>query len=422
MTAVHRRLRLPRRAAADPVSQAPSAVDSRATRRSPKAGLRRILTAGLLVITMSAAPAGAAARPAAPAPAAQSDGVGRTTWAVEPSDGEAPDGRVSFRHEVEPGAEAADHVVITNFSPHPATFEVHAGDGVVTSDGRFDLLAEDADSGAAGAEEGDPAATGPASWISLDGSAPGESVTVEIDADSSATVPFVIAPPADATPGDHPAGITATLRTDGDVMAFTTRVGARIHLRVAGEVVPGLAVHDVQVAYTPSWNPFAPGSTRLDYTIRNEGNVRIGAEQAVTVRGPFGWGALDGDAEAIREILPGQSVRSSVVVDGTWPLGRLTSDIEATPLVVGEDVVDADLTAASASSTVWGLPFAQLLLLLVLAGVVLWWRTARRRGHARTEARVEARVAEALAASHAGEPSGKTDGSASPEAGGPTAS
>ncbi|APU14940.1 MULTISPECIES: hypothetical protein [Actinoalloteichus] len=400
MTAAHPR---PGRASAARPTINPRIADGRSP-RPPRTAIQRIASAACLLIAAMTVtpPVIASARTPVEVPA-QSDGQARTTWAVEPSDGEAPDGRVSFRHEVEPGGEVSDHVVVTNFSPHPATFEVHAGDGVVTADGRFDLLPEDAEPAGDDSESAAAAVAGPGSWISLDGNDPGESVVLEIDADSSTTVPVVIAPPADATPGDHPAGITATLRTDGDAMAFTTRVGARIHLRVAGEVVPSLAVHDVQITSMPSWNPFAPGSMRVDYTIVNAGNVRIGADQAVAVQGPFGWGGRNAEPEAIREILPGRSMQGSVVVDGVWPLGSLTTGVEVTPLVVGEDVVDAELTSASASSSTWVLPWPQLLVLLAVAGVVLWWRVARRRGQARAEARVEARVAEALAAARAGE-------------------
>ncbi|TGJ94378.1 hypothetical protein DLJ96_19990, partial [Actinotalea fermentans ATCC 43279 = JCM 9966 = DSM 3133] len=78
--------------------------------------------------------------------------------------------------------------------------DVYASDGVVTADGQFDLLP-------AGATPVDGGA-----WITLgEGDTAGPTQRVEVAAESSVTVPFTVAVPADATPGDHPAGVVAAL-------------------------------------------------------------------------------------------------------------------------------------------------------------------------------------------------------------------
>ncbi|WP_168210139.1 WxL protein peptidoglycan domain-containing protein [Oerskovia sp. KBS0722] len=322
----------------------------------------------------------------APDPAAATaDPATKTTWAVEPATADGPDGRVSFRLTVDPGGLASDHVTVTNFSDHPATFDVYASDGVVTADGQFDLL---------------PAGTTPAdggAWITLgEGDAAGPTQRVEVAAESSVTVPFTVSVPADATPGDHPAGVVAALaRPEGDASAvtFDTRVGARVHLRVAGELAPALALTDVRATYEPSWNPFAPGAVRVDYTVANEGNVRLGADTQVAGSGLFGWNARDVVAPAQREVLPGQEASGSVVLDGVWPLGKVSGDLTTTPLVVGDDVIEVALAPATGTYTAWTLPWVQLGSLLVLVGAVLAVLRARRRREARTQARIDAAVA-----------------------------
>ncbi len=344
----------------------------------PAAAVGALLLAGLLG---PLAPVSAATDPA-PADAA------RTTWAVEPADGEGPDGRVSVRHAVDPGGEVADHVVVRNFSDRAVTFDVYASDGVVTEDGQFDLL---------------PAGTAPAdggSWVAIGDAtgtlgAPGEPRRVEVPAQTDLVLPLAVTVPVDATPGDHPAGVVAAVaREDAAGVAFESRVGVRLHLRVAGELAPALAVEDVRATYAPSWNPFAPGELRLDYTLANAGNVRLGARTAATTAGPFGLAERSATGPEQREVLPGAEASGSVTVDA-WPLGRLGGSVAATPVVVGDDEVEAALEQAAASYSAWALPWVQAGLVLLVVGAVLGVRGARRRAEARTRARIDAAVAAA---------------------------
>jgi hypothetical protein len=345
-------------------------------------------TAALALLTallLPTAPAAAAADPDAD-PAAT-----RTTWSLEPAVTEtAPDRRVSFRHAVDPGSEVGDTVTLTNFSDHPATFDVYAGDGVVTADGQFDLP---------------PTGTAPAgagSWIVLGDAAgtlgePGAVQRVEVAPGAEVALPFVVRVPDDATPGDHPAGIVAALATDTAAgVAMDSRVGARLHLRVTGELAPALTVRDVRSTYTPSWNPFAPGILRLDYTVANTGNVRLGATAAASAAGPFGVAGASAAGAGLREVLPGQTAGGRVEVEA-WPVVRLAGDVAVTPAVVGEDEVTAALTAAGSGWSAWAVPWVQLGLVLLLVGGVLAVRGLRHRREAATRRRIAAAVAEARA-------------------------
>lgn len=325
---------------------------------------------------------------AAPLSTTTDDAVGSTTWTVEPATADGPDGRVSHRVDAEPGQTVADHVAVTNFSARPATFELYASDGLVTADGQFDLLP----AGTTPTDSGSWVALGEGGVPAAEGTAP---MLVDVGPESTVTVPFTLTVPTDATPGDHPAGIVAALvpAAGEQQVTFDARVGVRLHLRVAGDVVPTLAVTDLQATYSPSWNPFTAGSVEVGYTVTNQGNVRLGAGTAVDASGPFGWGETTVEGAAQRELLPGQSATSTVVLDGTWPLGRMSGDVTVVPVVVGDDVVEVEVSAVSAGWSAWAVPWAQLALLTLAVAVVLLARRARRRREAATQRRIDAAVA-----------------------------
>ncbi|MBI9113516.1 hypothetical protein [Sanguibacter suaedae] len=318
-----------------------------------------------------------------PAPAAAEEDTSRTTWAVEPANADGPDSRVSVRTELVPGATVVEHVAVTNYSAQETTFDVYASDGVVTADGQFDLL---------------PAGTPPedaGAWMSVGDAGPGETVQVVVGPEATVTVPVGITVPEDATPGDHPAGVVASVSRDPgeESVTFDARVGVRMHLRVSGDLEPTLALTDVETTYSPSWLPWRPGTLTIDYAVENTGNVRLGAETTASASGPFGWASREETGPSAREVLPGQAAGGSVTVDA-WPLVRTGGSVSVVPVVVGDDLVEVALTDASATWTVWTVPWLHLGLLLVAAGTLVALVQARRR----REARTERRIAEAVAA------------------------
>ena len=236
---------------------------------------------------------------AAPASATMStseDLVASTTWSLQPADADGPDGRVSLRHVLEGGATVSDHLALTNYGDRAARFAVYASDGVVTQDGLFDLLT--------GAEE----PTGGGAWTTV---LPGEvgqarerGVVVEVPADSTVVLPVRIDVPTTATPGDHPAGVVAELVRGGDDrVGVASRVGVRMHLRVAGDVVGRLEPEVVAVSYRPSWNPFARGRLVV---------WRVGVVLAVALGGATASAQADGPSRATEVervvVAPGQTM------------------------------------------------------------------------------------------------------------------
>lgn len=354
--------------------------------------------AGALAATVPQAATPQATVEPTPAPAAG------TTWTVEPSGADGPDGRISLRHTVDAGGTVSDQVTLTNYSAAPATFRVYASDGTTTADGGFDLLAPDAE----------PVDGG--SWITVgpvDGATPAQpsGLEVQVAAGASLAVPVSILVPDKATPGDHPAGVVAELVGSGaGAVQLAPRVGVRVHLRVSGDVVAQLRPEDVRASWEPSWNPFSPGTIVVHYDVANDGNVRLGAHAEVAASsGPVE--ASGGGTADRREVLPGQSVPGEARLSA-WPLLLSHVTVSAVPGVVGEDQVDATLAGGSLAVTVWTVPWAQLALLVLLAGGVVLGRRLRRRAAARTQARIDAAVAAATAAAGAEAPGGEEDAGA----------
>lgn len=341
-------------------------------------GLAAAATALALVL---AAPVAASAAPLT-APLQTSDAAGTVEWTVSPATAGAADDRLSLRHVADPGAVITDEIIVTNTGQTAAEFTVSAGDGRVGSDGAFDIAT------------GTPEDSG--AWITIGGLQGG---AVHLEPGTSTALPVTITVPADALPGDHPAGIVVGLRQDGQGVTVTHRIGVRMHLQVAGELTPALAVSAAGVSFTPSLIPFAPGTATVDYTVENTGNVRLGAHIASALTGPFGLGAAETAAEQPTELLPGTSAAGSATVEVS-PWGWLTGTVTVTPTSIGEDAValPAVVTAEFSGLAIsWTTLAAIALVVLVLIALIA--RAVRRRRRAALAEAAEASEPEKVLAS-----------------------
>lgn len=315
------------------------------------------LAFALLLPTLSAQPALAADDP--------------TTWQVQPAGADGPDDRGAFVLAGEPGATLQDTVAVTNVSTHPITLRVLGSDAFTTSSGEFDLL---------------PTATAPAdvgSWITF---APGVLAgdgSVTIPARSRLSLPFAVAIPVDATPGDHAGGIVTSMSAlgadGGQQVVVDARIASRIYLTVGGELQPRMQVSDVHATRSgPWWNPF-DGSVEVSWTITNTGNVRLAGSQRVTVAGPFGWGGTTASVPDLPEVLPGGSVTQSTVIDAVPALGVIDATGSLQP-VDGTGRVAEALAAVTFQTTLIAVPWIVVAAVLVLA-VAAWLivRASRRR-------------------------------------------
>ncbi|GLZ40998.1 DUF916 domain-containing protein [Actinokineospora sp. NBRC 105648] len=305
----------------------------------------------------------------APVPAHAAVPSGPATFGVRPATAQAPDNRPNFSYSATPGAVVKDYVAVSNVSNDPLGLKLYANDAFNTPEGGFDLLAQ----GKASVDVG--------TWAKLD------LAEVRIPGRTTTIVPFTVTIPANATPGDHVGGIVAALVTeatnaDGQRVAVEQRVGARIYLRVSGDLVPKLSIDELTADYDGTF--FGTGDTTVSYTVRNVGNVRLGGKQKVTVETPWGSGTDAPNLPDLPELLPGNSFRVTTVVPGVLPAGWLDGLVRIDPVPAPGPQPQAEV--AEASVTIVAVPWLVLLILLLVVALVLFllWRRRRRRRAATT--------------------------------------
>ncbi|GIH20380.1 WxL protein peptidoglycan domain-containing protein [Rugosimonospora africana] len=312
--------------------------------------------------TMAALLASATPAVAAPTPT-PSPSSSAITWGVLPSTAKGPDGRSRFDYQLGPAKVVHDYVGVANFGATAATFHVYASDAVNTPSGGFDLL------------PGDKTPTDIGAWVTLAQS------TVTVPPHARANVPFTLTIPANATPGDHVGGIVAAVQLPGQQgsVRLERRVGSRIYLRIPGNLVPSLAVTGLHSSYHGTLNPLRGGAVRVDYTVRNTGNIRLSSRQLVDVTSMFGTTMDSATPPTLPELLPGQSYHAALTLRGA-PFGPVGVTAKMTPGAVTGDTYTASLTAAALgtahrSATIWAVPWPQLAVLVLLAAAI--WLVVR---------------------------------------------
>jgi hypothetical protein len=312
----------------------------------------------------AAQPASPAAQLTSPAPAAGQPtpaATGAVTWAVQPSSPDGPTGRNYFVHDLAPGAEITDFVGISNLGDTARTFAVYGTDGFLTDDGAFALL------------PADQPATDVGTWVHFD------QREYTVPAGERLDIPFRLAVPANATPGDHAGGVIGSLvavGTDasGQQVNIDQRVAARIYLRVDGPVRPAINVESMSIEYDTPLNPLGDGDAVVTYQVRNTGNIRIGGTAAVLLDGPFGWNLARTDPIDLPELLPGSVFTVTERITGVPPALRLTGTVDLAPVTVDEALPPVTRTAS-----VWAPPWLLLAAIAALAGwlAVRRWRSRR---------------------------------------------
>lgn len=305
---------------------------------------------------------------ASPALAADDD----VTWSVRPANADGPDGRSWIEQTLDPGEQIVEHLALTNLSTTTVTFTIQAADGYLTPTGRFNMLPSDVPSEAAGL------------WIEGPES-------IEVAADETQIVAFTITVPDNATPGDHAAGIAATVQSigpdgAGNQVSIESRVGFPVMTRVTGELRPVVAIESSSIEYRMSWNPFQPGQVIANYQVLNDGNVRVEVVPVVESQGRTAE-----EADSSNELLPGERRELSATVTGVWPLFYSVVQVRLDPTVVSLDGETLDADTVIGEFGVWTLPLPQLLVLTGAAMLVLAVLVGRRR----SQLRVETLVAEA---------------------------
>jgi len=314
---------------------------------------------------------------AGPARAADGD----VAWTVRTASNSYGADRSSYSYAVNPGGKVDDTMVVANRGKDPLDLAVYAADGFTTQTGQLDLLTRDKKSTAIGL------------WLR----AGGDHVTVQPG--KSVEVPFTVAVPDNATPGDYVGGVMTSLTQPDQEQGINVerRLGIRVKLRVGGDLTPRLAIENLHVDYAGSGNPFAKGDAKVTYTIHNSGNAIESARQTVSLSGPFGWlRATASDVAPAPDLLPGESWTVTAAVHGVAPALRLAATATLTPLITDASGSTTPLDVVRSTGHGWAVPWTLLVLVVVLALAVVAAIVFGRRGRTRRKAREDARVREAV--------------------------
>lgn len=304
--------------------------------RPALASLATLLTAGGLILVPLSAHA-----------------VDGPSWSVGPVDDAAGATRANFSYEVDPGTVVEDSIAVTNDGSADLTLDIYPADAFTTREGNIDVLT----SGAESADGG--------SWVTV------SATSITLTPGQEAVVPFTLAVPADATPGDHPAGIVTSLRTDDPAaqVQVDRRLGSRMQIRVSGELVPAVEVSSPTVSFSGQWNPFASGAVTVDYTLTNTGNTRVTATSALTVAGPLGIAPTGTAPEQLNEVLPGSTIEVSETLDGVAALGWLSGSVTVAPVSVGFGAAALDVVAPEFGLA--AVPYSTLLIVALVLAIIV---------------------------------------------------
>ena len=284
------------------------------------------------------------------------------TWTVSPADAGVPDGRAWIEVELDPGDSITEHLAVRNLSTQDVTFTLSAADGYFTDTGRFNMLSSDAKSVDSG------------TWIDIQ-------PDVTVAENSTVIVPFTITVPLSATPGDHAAGVAASIRSDGSAdgtrVGVESRIGFRVMTRIAGELEPSMKVTS-DATYDMSWNPFRPGELVVHAALTNTGNTRLKVSTSVEFAGVT-YAAQSSGENGDTELLPGDTRTLTFQISEVWPLGCLLSTITAKPASVPQDTGVPALAPITADVQVTALPLPQLTAIAALILIVFGFLIGRRR-------------------------------------------
>lgn len=329
-----------------------------------------------------------------------------------PSDGTVVDDRSRFSYQVDPGQHLDDFYLVRNTGTTPQSMKLFATDAFNTAKGEFGLLDTKTTPKDAG------------SWVSFASGQP--SIVVPLAPGESKVVSFRLTVPANASPGDHAGGIVISVATPQGNIVVDRRVATRLYVRVKGDLQAGLTIGSVAATYRPTLNPFS-GTTVLKFTVRNNGNVALGANMVTQVKTYLGIGASGLVHASVSEMLPGSTRVVSVEVPGVPQIGYLNPHLSLVPTVDPDALSPGALRITERDVNMFVMPWWLLILIALAAAIWAFIILRRKRDAARAQewiAHMESEARRTAADERIPETVGApSDSSASgPGATGPTAS
>jgi hypothetical protein len=337
-----------------------------------------------------------AALAVSPAHADDTDGISGA-----PADQSGADARSRLSYQASPGQHIDDLYVVSNTGTTAQTMVLFATDAYNTDDGSYGLL----DTGATPVDAG--------TWVTFEGGA--TQLSIPLEPGASQIVPFAVDVPADATPGDHAAGMVISVQSTSGEILVDRRVATRVYVRVPGDLQPALTISTISASYSGEVNPFA-GTTTVTYTVKNTGNVALGASMVMGVKALFGINTAPSVREEMPELLPGNERTFSVEVAGVGQWGYLNPYVQMAPSVDAEALNPGPLKSVERDLSMFVTPWWLIIVVVLIALGFLVYRLRAIRDDknaaawiAYTEAETLRRIAEGDGADRASTSATNTD-------------
>jgi hypothetical protein len=314
------------------------------------------------------------------APAQPAAAQGNGEWSIDPQVPEGADqnSRRYFFLEGAPGSTIQDSAVVANTSNRTITFDIFGSDATNTPrDGGFALDRAQDPKDEVGA------------WIQI----PEQQRRLTLEPNQRVRVPFAIVIPQNARPGDHIGGVVALntaiegTQQQGDIQINIQRqIGARVYLRVAGDIVPGMTVENVRVERESGFGSFFGSSkATIHYTVVNRGNIIVRPKFEIEATGLFGRDLMHREDKNVPvELMPGQQVELRQTWNDAPRLDRVSVKVTATTDISVAATAGAapSMIKDSGSASFTAVPWPALLLLafLLIAGGVAWQYFRGQRG------------------------------------------
>lgn len=280
------------------------------------------VVAATLLVVLSATATTALKAAAAEAPAAspmQASGAGQVAWSMMPVITNIGEERSNFAYALEPGAVVEDAVLVRNSGATVLDLAVYGSDAFTDESGALDIATAETGSDAIG------------TWIA-------PSVTsVHIEPGEVTRIPFSVAVPADAQPGEQAGALLTVLQSAGDTVSVDMRYATRVTVTVSGDLTAGLSLDQAQLKVTTGFWPWEAASADVSYTVANTGNTRLTAMQLITAPGVELYSSPDASTGllTLAELLPAAAVDVAATVEGlsAW-LPFTAVEVAVSPTVI----------------------------------------------------------------------------------------
>lgn len=327
----------------------------------PLWGIRPVLSSvAILVVALAALVAGT------PATAHADDTVGISISTA--TKGKRDPERTRFSYQIDPGQTVNDYVWVANAGTKRLKITLFATDAYNTDDGSYALLDTDEKPVDAG------------SWVAFRKGK--ERVTLNLKPDEATIVPFTLAVPANAAPGDRPAGIVAAAApTEGAQLGTERRIAVRLYARVSGDLQPGLTISSFDAQHSGGWNPMT-GAVTATAVLSNTGNIALGGTASLDATSWFGLGVGEPAHFSLDELLPGSTRTVSFQIPDVPQVGFVNAHLVLRSSIGPDAPAPETLPTVQRDAFVPAIPWTVVgLLALVMAGLLgmrVWGRRNER--------------------------------------------